>query len=63
MSFFSSCGLTCLCVTVLLVLPTQGEFLPNCCTTASTAYIQEAVNACYVQKEDQFCNCKIDAYM
>uniref|UniRef100_A0AAQ6ILJ7 Chemokine interleukin-8-like domain-containing protein n=2 Tax=Anabas testudineus TaxID=64144 RepID=A0AAQ6ILJ7_ANATE len=76
MPLCTSSGLFFVCLTVLLVLPVQGQYEhttsetprlsgvhPNCCVTASKRYINETINSCYEQKEHTFPDCKIHAYI
>ncbi|XP_040885213.1 C-C motif chemokine 24-like [Toxotes jaculatrix] len=75
MPFSISCKLF-LCLTLLLLFPSQGQpepallkrpnvhqLIPSCCMTASLARIKQTVIACYEQREGFFANCKIHAYI
>ncbi|CAN9508923.1 unnamed protein product [Ophioblennius macclurei] len=73
MSSFGHFGLALLCVALLLSHPAHGNrcetkfmvpgVVPSCCPKSSKAYIEEPVEACFVQKSTTFVTCKIEAYI
>ncbi|XP_051274320.1 uncharacterized protein LOC127373679 [Dicentrarchus labrax] len=76
MPFSARYELTLLCLTMPLLLFAQVDTQCNrphqrttghvnlpCCLETQNGTIKESVNACYIQNENTFSNCKIHAYI
>ncbi|XP_040924274.2 eotaxin-like [Betta splendens] len=71
----TSCALSFMCLTLLLLLPAQGRTGQmvsknhppgvgvSCCLRVSNATINEAVVECYIQEKHMIASCPIDAYI